>query len=312
MITGMTFDVSCGIPQIEANRKMAEGICRAGLGQQGLPAPDNTKGRTDPRYIEAPVRNMFPMLAFRQLNPCKAPRRNGSASRSPSIARQRRTRFAFFNTALWKWTRKALHIYSASYSYTSEARSYLMHSLRSVGIPVLRTRDQCRSHTAHERKHAPLHRRCFPSTIMSHSPFSVALDPVPRRNSSSVRMAASGLSSGASGMSRTSLDRMSPIAGPPSTRWISLDEPPSSEMGRMNEVELERGGRKAPMRALQPVPPETTTKLVGGISERLVCVDEGAKSCDVCERGENAPQAATREKQMVLETLARDHALPAR
>lgn len=68
-------------------------------------------------------------------------------------------------------------------------------------------------------------------------------------------IAVSDSSDGEEGASRISLERMSPIEGPPRQRRISEDEPPSSEMGRIKEVE----GPKAEQIALPPDPPEIQT-----------------------------------------------------
>ena len=81
------------------------------------------------------------------------------------------------------------------------------------------------------------------------------------RYSSSALIAASGVSAGAGGMSRTSRERMSPSDGPPMTRISSLDEPPLSLTGITNTVSP--SVVNASTSAFAPVPPLTTQNRLG-------------------------------------------------
>jgi hypothetical protein len=79
----------------------------------------------------------------------------------------------------------------------------------------------------------PSHSRLRPSTMSRHSSrASRSVHRAGSRYASNARMASSGDADSADGISRTSLLRISPTDGPPRTRMISEDEPPSSETGR--------------------------------------------------------------------------------
>lgn len=125
-------------------------------------------------------------------------------------------RCALFNTACSKCTKKAL-----------------ITSLLSLGIP--------------------LHNRCLPSTMLSHSFLTVSASSCAlRRYSKRLRMAEEAVDSeGPEGIRRMRRERMSPMEGPPQTRMISEEEPPESLIGITKVEELPRE-RKAPTRALQP------------------------------------------------------------
>jgi hypothetical protein len=99
----------------------------------------------------------------------------------------------------------------------------------------------------------PAHKLLLPSTMVRHSSRAACSPSIPegRRCASNVRRASEVVPGGAGGIKRTSRERMSPVGntvfhqdwrsgqreeqpieGPPSTRIISLDEPPSSDTGR--------------------------------------------------------------------------------
>lgn len=108
----------------------------------------------------------------------------------------------------------------------------------------------------------PAHRGLRPSTMSLHSSRASRSDTLAGSRYDSISRIADRTEDGrADGIRRTSLDLMSPIEGPPRTRIISLEDPPSSETGRAKHALS-----KALQIALPPDPPDITTTW-GGDSE---------------------------------------------